>query len=90
MLLMTCLVRVITPDGTVMQVRALLDSVASTSLISERFAKRLRLLHRCSNSKINGVAGIGVHPRSIVNFKVAGVLSFPRSQLTYSVPVSPG
>ena len=80
MLLMTCLVRVIAPDDTVTQVRALLDSAASTSLISEGFAN---VACHCSKSKISGVAGIDVHRRSIVNFKVAGVLSFPRSQLTY-------
>ena len=93
-LLMTCWVNVIAPDSTVTQGRTLPHSVESTSLILKRLAKRLELLCRSSNSKINGVAGIGVRPRRGVNFKVAGVRgggsilrlnppSFAKSLLTY-------
>ena len=72
-LLMTCWVKVIAPDSSVMQATALQDSVASTSLITERLAQQLRLQrHRC-NFTIHGVAGIDVQPRGSVNFKVAGV-----------------
>ena len=71
--LMTCRVKVIALDGTVMQAIALLDSAALTSLILERLAKRLRLLLHCSNLKIIGVAGIGIRPRGGVNFKVGRV-----------------
>ena len=56
--MMTCRVTVITPDGTVTQARALLDSTASTLLISEKLAKRLRLPHHQSNYKIKEVASI--------------------------------
>ena len=40
-LLMTRRVRVITLDGTVTQARALLDSMASTLLISQRLTKKI-------------------------------------------------
>ena len=72
-LLMTCRVKVIAPDGTVMQARALLDSAASTSLITERLAKKLRLPRRHSNVQITGVAGIDIRPKGTAKFKVAGV-----------------
>ena len=72
-LLMTCRVKVIAPDGSVTQARALLDCAASTSLITERLAQQLRLPRRRSNFTINGVAGIDVRPRGTVSFKVAGV-----------------
>ena len=72
-LLMTCRVKVITPDGTVTQARALLDSAASTSLITERFANKLRLPRRHSNRHIKGVGGVNVRSKGAVKFKVAGV-----------------
>ena len=72
-LLMTCNVKVITPDGSVKQARALLDSAASTSLISERLANQLKLPRRHSNFQVSGVAGIAIHPKGTVRFKVAGV-----------------
>ena len=72
-LLMTCRVEVMAPDGSVTQARALLDCVASTSLITERLAQRLRLPRRPSNFTINGVAGYNIRPRGTVSFKVAGV-----------------
>ena len=53
MLLLTCQVKVIAPYSTVKQARALLDSVATTSLISVGVAKRLRLQCRYSNSRFN-------------------------------------
>ena len=70
---MTCRVRVIAPDGSVMQARALLDCAASTSLITKRLAQQLRLPRRPSNFTINGVAGFNVRPKGTVNFKVSGV-----------------
>ena len=58
---MTCRVKVMAPDGSVTQARALLDCVASTLLITEHLAQQLRVPHYCSNSTINGVVGIDVH-----------------------------
>ena len=72
-LLMTCRVDVMAPDGSVTQARALLDSVASTLFITEPLTKNLCLHWRCSNLIINGVAGFNVYPRGTVSFKVAGV-----------------
>ena len=70
---MTCRVKVIAPDGSVTQARALLDSAASTSLTTERLAQQLRLKRRRCNFTINGVAGIDVQPKGTVRFKDAGV-----------------
>ena len=66
-LLMTCRVKVIAPDGSITQARALLDCAASTSLITERLAQRLRLPRlrsprQPSNFTIKGVAGYDIHP----------------------------
>ena len=70
---MTCCVKVIAPDESMTQARALLDCAASTSLITEHLAQQLRLLRRPCKFTINGVAGTAVHPRGTVNFKVAGI-----------------
>ena len=71
--MMTCRVKAIAPDGLVMQVRALLNCVASTSLIAECLAQQPLLPRRHGNFIINIVVGIDVYPRGTVNFKVAGV-----------------
>ena len=42
-LVMTCRVKVIAPDGSVTQARALLNSAASTSVITERLTRQLQL-----------------------------------------------
>ena len=52
----TCQLRTIPPDGTVMQARALLNSMASTSLITAGLKLRLSRSH--SDSKIIGFGGI--------------------------------
>ena len=57
-LLMTCRVEVMAPDGSITQARALLDCAASTSLITERLAQQLHLPRRSSNFTINGVAAV--------------------------------
>ena len=72
---MTSRVKVIAPDGSVMQARALLDCAALTSLVTEHLAQKLHLPRCRSNFTINGVAGIDVRPRGTVSFKVAGVQS---------------
>ena len=59
-LLMTCRVEVMAPEGSVTQARALLDCAASTSLVTERLAQQLRLLQLPGNFTINGVAGFNV------------------------------
>ena len=74
-LLMTYRVKVIVPYGSIMQARAILDCAASTLLITKHLAQQLRLLHHHSNFTINEVAGIDVHSRGTIVFKVAGVWS---------------
>ena len=74
-LLMTCQVNVMAPDGSITQARALLDCAASTSLITERLAQQLQLKRRSANFTINGVAGHSVRPKGVVNFQIAGVRS---------------
>ena len=70
---MTCRVNFMAPDGSVTPARALLDCVASTSLISECFAQQLRLPRCRNNFTINRVAGIDVRPKGTMSFKVAGI-----------------
>ena len=69
---MTCRVDVTAPDSSVTQAKALLDCAASTSLITERLANKLRLPRQRSHYKISGVAGFNVRPRGTVKIKVAG------------------
>lgn len=56
-LLMTCQVLVIAPDGSTSRVRALLDSASSASFITERLTQRLRLPRRRHGVKISGIGG---------------------------------
>ena len=57
-LLMTCQLNVMGPKGSMKKARALIDPGSSTSFISERLVKRLRLPRRDSSVKISGIAGI--------------------------------
>ena len=53
-LLMTCQLNVMGPKGSMKKARALIDPGSSTSFISERMVKRLRLPRRDSSVKISG------------------------------------
>ena len=57
-LLMTCLVRVKSPDGASAVARALLDSASSATFISERLAQGLRLPRTKRDVVISGIAGL--------------------------------
>ena len=70
---MTCRVKVMASDGSVTQARALLDCVASTSLVIEHLVQRVHLPRRHSNFTISGVAHCNVCPKGTVSFKVARV-----------------
>ena len=70
---MTCQVEVMAPDGSVTQDRALLDSVASTSLITELVTKNLHLPQYRTNFETNGVASFNIRPKGTISFKVEGV-----------------
>ena len=73
LLLMTCRVLVMTPDGRTMQVRALLDSASSASFVSNRLVQQLCLPRHHRQAQIVGVGGL-THQRlgqSVVRFSVA-------------------
>ena len=84
---MTRQVKVMAPDGSSTPTRAMFKCAASTLLITERLAQQLQSTHRRSNFTINGVAGIDVHPRETVSFKVAEVQSRQKQiEVEASVP----
>ena len=76
-LLMTCQVLIHSPDGTFLKACALLDSVSSTSSISERLIQALGLPGSPRNVKISGIAGITHHSplHSIVDFDISPMSS---------------
>ena len=53
-LLMTCKIQTLGPDGSSKQARALLDSASSTSFVTERLAQQLRLKRKRLNVSITG------------------------------------
>ena len=57
-LLMTCRVLVIAPDGSTVNARALLDSGSTVSFVSEQLAQTLRLPRSQQQATIYGVAGL--------------------------------
>ena len=71
-LLMTCRVLVVTPDGLTTQARALLDSASSTSFVSERLVQRLRLPRLSQLAHIAGIGGVSHRAlsQSVVHFAV--------------------
>ncbi len=70
-LLMTCQVMLVSPNGSSMKARALLDSASSTSFVSERLARSLHLPHSQHSARISGIAGPHGSPSHYVtNFVV--------------------
>ena len=76
-LLMTCWVLIHSPNGSVMKVRALLDSASSTSFISERLTHLLEFPRIRQNVQISGIAGLsrGSPSHSIVQFAISPLQS---------------
>ena len=76
-LLMTCWVLIHSPSGSVMKVRALLDSASSTSFISERLTHLLEFPRIRQNVLISGIAGLshGSPSHSIVQFTISPLQS---------------
>ena len=72
-LLMTCRVLVIAPDGSSVNARALLDSGSTVSFISERLAQALRLPRSQQQATIYGVAGLahGSSVQSVGTFTIS-------------------
>ena len=71
-LLMTCKVQVVGPNGYSTYARALLDSASSTSFITERLAQHLRLPRTHRSLNISGIGGINARStsRGMVRFNV--------------------
>ncbi len=74
LLLMTCRVMVESPDGPMMEARAILDSGSSASFISERSAQCLHLPRSTQNTRITGVAGFVCNSaQPITTFQVSSM-----------------
>ena len=82
-LLMTCQVMVLGPDGSKVQSRALLDSGSEMSFITERLAQQLRLPRRHSPMvACLGGASPQIKPRGLVSIRVTGKDPNGRTQST--------
>ena len=74
-LLMTCRVSVITPDGSSVEVRALLDNASSASFISERLVQSLSLPRVNQCIRVSGISGLSHRApiQSISSFQISPV-----------------
>ena len=63
-LLMTCQVRVTSPDAHTTKATQLLDSASSASFITQRLAQHLRLPQRHHGMKIGSIRGVTTQSRS--------------------------
>ena len=90
LLLMTCRVTVVSPEGRSIEARALLDSASSTSFIFQRLVDYLHLPCSLQNAKISGVAGLTRTSalQSIAKFAVRPVQS-PTKWLDVAAVVTP-
>ena len=90
LLLLTCRVTVVSPEGRSIEARSLLDSASSTSFISQRLVDYLHLPCSLQNTKISGVAGLTrtSAPQSIAKFTVRPVQS-PTKWLDVAAFVTP-
>ena len=99
-LLMTCRIKIVGPDGSTIQDRVLLDSASSTSFITERLAQRLRLVRRSHRVKISGIGATSNQPssRGVTNFsitrpddkgKIVPVEALILSKITSNLPLHP-
>ena len=57
-LLMTCRVLIVTPDGSSIEVRALLDNASTASFVSERLVQSLSLPRTNQSVRITGIGGL--------------------------------
>ena len=80
-LLMTCHVLVSAPNGSSIEVRAILDSASSASFISEHLAQSLCLPPSNQNARILGITGISYKPpiQSIATFDISAVRSLSKN-----------
>ena len=88
LLLMTCRIRVEAADGTYTEARAILDSGSSSSFISERLARTLRLPRSYLSARISGVAGfMHTSTQPVATFSVCSLHSLGRRFTTTAVIV---
>ena len=82
-LLPTCKVKVIGPDGSTHQARALLDSASSVSFITKRLAQQLHLQR---SLKVSGIGGGAVQSNhGTANFRVLSAYCGGRSLLVEAI-----
>ena len=73
-LLMTCQVKVVAPNGAVTKARALLDTGSSTSFISEHLVQLLRLSRKSCTSQVSGIGDVFYHAsRGVTRFHISRV-----------------
>ena len=89
-LLMTCQVKIHSPNGSITRARALLDSASSASFVSERLAQSLRLPLSTRSIRISGITGIahGSPLQAVTTFAISPILS-PAETLQLSAIVVP-
>ena len=99
-LLMTCRVSVVTPDGSSVEARALLDNASSASFVSERLVQSLSLPRYNQHVRVSGIGGISQRApiQSVSNFQISPVGSSKRKigisavvvpKVTCDLPISP-
>ena len=99
-LLMTCKVQILGPDGSATQARALLDSTSSKLFITERLEQWLGLKRKELNVNITGNGGnpLPFSPRGTVDFRITSLKNggrrFPMQaivlrKVTSDLPSSP-
>ena len=74
-LLMTCHVSVLTPDGSSVEARALLDNASSASFVSERLVQSLSLPRFNQHVRVSGIGGVSQRApiQSVSNFQISPV-----------------
>ena len=73
-LLMTCQVKVVAPNGAVTKARALLDTGSSTSFISEHLVQLLRLSRKSCISHVSGIGNVFYQAsRGLTRFHISRV-----------------
>ena len=80
-LLMTCRVLIVAPDGSSVEVRALLDNASTASFVSERLVQSLSLPRTNQSIRVSGIGGISHKApiQSITSFRIKSVRSSSRA-----------
>ena len=80
-LLLTCRVLIVAPDGSSVEVRALLDNASTASFISERLVQSLSLPRTNQSIRISGIGGLSHKApiQSVTSFRITSVRSSSRA-----------